>query len=55
MPSIKEAMEARYPLYVYDEHLHLIRDDGDGLVIHSDEWPSGWGACPTIQTVLSWL
>lgn len=55
MITIKEAMEARYPEYNYDEHLCLFQNDGDGLIIRSDLWPASWGECPTIETVLSWL
>lgn len=55
MTTIPEAMAARYPEYNYDEHLFLFQNDGNGVIIRSDLWPSGWGDCPTIETVLGWL
>lgn len=56
MPTLREAMEARYPNYVFEYHMNLFEDDGRGNIsIRSDLWDSSWGTCPTIQTVLSWL
>lgn len=56
MTTIREAMEARYPNYVFERDMVLFEDDGKGNIsIRSDLWDSTWGACPTIETVLSWL